>query len=104
MCKEINEQRVKHAARVLGVSEDHEIVFLANTEFQFIRDSELVIDELRDDCGELDFTLFNEDEVMAAVESASVTVKLPDNLRIVGLAKPDSGKRVYGVVDFTGLV
>lgn len=104
MSQEINQKRTEHAQKILGVSIEHEICFLANTEISFIRDHDLVMDGLKDADGEIDIMLFNEDCLLMALDEASVSVKLPGNLRVVGMAKPNSDDRVYGVVDFTGFI
>lgn len=90
----------REAARQLGLSGDHIIVYMAS-ELAFLYDTAEVLDHLDD----LD-SLHSVHEVRAAVDAATRSVPLPTGFRLVGMRPRDSAPesaRTYGLVDFSAM-
>lgn len=86
----------------LGLTDDYVIEYIANTEFPYLLDAEDLLTQFEDEDGQLDVFNFNKTEIRQAIEKRMVSVKLPENYRLVGMRPHDGDEhspRVYGIVD-----
>jgi len=89
------------AAEQLKVPFQSELAYLALNEFPYLLDAQDVVDHLSEHYIDDEKIMLSMEDVIEAIRSAMVMVKLPGHCRIIGLEH--NKKRHYGVIDYSDM-